>query len=161
MRNRAVTAQDDGWVIRESAFGHQFSTLWAAANRDQHATTYRRIAKAATVLNARPRQLKAKMEAVCLKEIQRARDEVHIGAALSDIETIDDTLGFRLAAAKVEGNKRLEMIFFGYGFGDGGNDNGYYETPDLEEKIGWLLRGTSEEVNYVDEVFEGFIHLQA
>jgi hypothetical protein len=109
--------------------------------------------EAAGVLNANPRQLSRQIQRICLKEIDRAADEYHIGAVLEDIETIEDALDISCAQAKALGNARLESIFAGQAEEEDDAVD-YFAASESADELRWASSATPDDVAAVDWLFE-------
>ena len=109
--------------------------------------------EAAGVLNANPRQLSRQIQRICLKEIDRAADEYHIGAVLEDIETIEDALDISCAKAKALGYARLESIFAGQAEEEDDTVD-YFAASESVDELRWAGSATPGDVAAVDRLFE-------
>jgi hypothetical protein len=90
------------------------------------------------------------LDDVCYSEVEMLEDEDHIGAVLSDIETIESKLGVDLNFAKFESWERLEKIQ---------NENEHEDEP----LGGFLTEKQSKSdasMAYIDALFEGLVNSQ-
>ncbi len=117
----------------------------------------RRNKKAASILNARPKQLRRTIMRVCLEEVRRATEEAHVGAVIEDIQCIEDELGLDLGLAKTRGYERLQKLFFADDLEDEPDATEYFESLDRKEELSELMRNYSKEIDYLDELLAGLV----